>query len=287
MTVTGSSPLTRGKRHPRIRLGLPTGLIPAHAGKTHTATRSQTSIPAHPRSRGENVGASRPPCVIQGSSPLTRGKQASRTAASISPGLIPAHAGKTPWWHLHWRGCRAHPRSRGENLPAMSTFPSASGSSPLTRGKPLVRTQCLARMGLIPAHAGKTSSASAASKASRAHPRSRGENAAEETAVDIHLGSSPLTRGKLPSRRNDASQDGLIPAHAGKTRLATKRAARSTAHPRSRGENPSNPSAKFLIPGSSPLTRGKRCVLTSCVGRVGLIPAHAGKTPTSPAGTPA
>ena len=32
--LAGSSPLTRGKRHARIRLGLPAGLIPAHAGKT-------------------------------------------------------------------------------------------------------------------------------------------------------------------------------------------------------------------------------------------------------------
>ena len=59
--------------------------------------------------------------------------------------------------------------------------------------------------------------ARAASVKQRAHPRSRGENAAEETAVDIHLGSSPLTRGKLPKKVLQTAEMRLIPAHAGKT----------------------------------------------------------------------
>ena len=51
--------------------------------------------------------------------------------------------------------------------------------------------------GLIPAHAGKTSSACGAVWSARAHPRSRGENTAASTATSAATGSSPLTRGKL------------------------------------------------------------------------------------------
>ena len=53
------------------------------------------------------------------------------------------------------------------------------------------------------------------------------------------------------------AMNGLIPAHAGKTRRATKREARSRAHPRSRGENSTRALACATPPGSSPLTRGK------------------------------
>ena len=73
------------------------------------------------------------------------------------------------------------------------------------------------QFGLIPAHAGKTSSASAASKASRAHPRSRGENVAAWTEEERADGSSPLTRGKLSRTSSIVRKPGLIPAHAGKT----------------------------------------------------------------------
>ena len=56
------------------------------------------------------------------------------------------------------------------------------------------------------------------------------------------------------------------------------------AHPRSRGENRvSRPNVRSG-PGSSPLTRGKQVLSESHTAGLGLIPAHAGKTP--PANTP-
>ena len=51
----------------------------------------------------------------------------------------------------------------------------------------------------------------------RAHPRSRGENSAIMPVSVPRLGSSPLTRGKPERGRHNAAQEGLIPAHAGKT----------------------------------------------------------------------
>ena len=49
--------------------------------------------------------------------------------------LIPAHAGKTRGCRVIVRGVTAHPRSRGENIPASLKEAHDRGSSPLTRGK--------------------------------------------------------------------------------------------------------------------------------------------------------
>ena len=71
------------------------------------------------------------------------------------------------------------------------------------------------------------------------------------------LGSSPLTRGKLDGELLGQVDDGLIPAHAGKTpRMSIKSSAR-WAHPRSRGENWNHSTTTDTAAGSSPLTRGK------------------------------
>ena len=112
----------------------------------------------------------------------------------------------------------AHPRSRGENLAGAGGVIAVWGSSPLTRGKQRRVWLLAAVAGLIPAHAGKTAISGATPGAARAHPRSRGENAAGRWHTTLHLGSSPLTRGKLGELQADAVQVGLIPAHAGKTR---------------------------------------------------------------------
>ena len=71
--------------------------------------------------------------------------------------LIPAHAGKTTYRRTGSRLMPAHPRSRGENGIAVQDAVGKFGSSPLTRGKPRGRYPLVRRVGLIPAHAGKTS----------------------------------------------------------------------------------------------------------------------------------
>ena len=96
------------------------------------------------------------------------------------------------------------------------------------------------------------------------------------------LGSSPLTRGKRASQEQRGPGSGLIPAHAGKTFVAIDAGMRTTAHPRSRGENPEILSGLIFPEGSSPLTRGKQGVALPVSLRNGLIPAHAGKTHLPP-----
>ena len=135
-----------------------------------------------------------------------------------------------------------------------------------------------ARLGLIPAHAGKTPSLPSRPSPHRAHPRSRGENLFMFMSICPYQGSSPLTRGKPRLRRPGRGTHGLIPAHAGKTWSRCLATCGSGAHPRSRGENSWLPSWVRRFAGSSPLTRGKHTTITSLELREGLIPAHAGKT---------
>ena len=274
----GSSPLTRGKPatyQVTAKLG---GLIPAHAGKTdpHRAYRPHDG--AHPRSRGENTPPLTPPVNRLGSSPLTRGKHQTDRVRVHSGGLIPAHAGKTGVVSFGWESKWAHPRSRGENSWRSRQSTHWGGSSPLTRGKRAGMYRRSGSRGLIPAHAGKTNFVGGHEAPEGAHPRSRGENARHPDPSGFRAGSSPLTRGKRSGLGCGADRSGLIPAHAGKTFLATFRAFFLWAHPRSRGENVSAASESTVCVGSSPLTRGKRSARAGLRSWRRLIPAHAGKT---------
>ena len=213
---------------------------------------------AHPRSRGENRSAFERYNIVGGSSPLTRGKQCADDVVGSHPGLIPAHAGKTISRVARAICCAAHPRSRGENLLGAAPHVNAEGSSPLTRGKPCNCPRCILSVRLIPAHAGKTCKPLTLRSGPGAHPRSRGENTPCIRVWGCIYGSSPLTRGKHRRRCPHAAARGLIPAHAGKTTLHLGQSIAIWAHPRSRGENASSMPSALEMPGSSPLTRGKR-----------------------------
>ena len=258
ITRMGSSPLTRGKRAVALSRRASTGLIPAHAGKTAVRLMLRRNRWAHPRSRGENYVITRDSGKPAGSSPLTRGKQGLHLAVSVSSGLIPAHAGKTPASPPEPRHAPAHPRSRGENKVIGQGYSGAWGSSPLTRGKPVAGSGAMVVCRLIPAHAGKTFPSSTLRGQSWAHPRSRGENKGTDRSAYLNEGSSPLTRGKRFAAGGQGPRPGLIPAHAGKTGEVLWTGQDSG--------------------GSSPLTRGKRLLGRRLRGVQRLIPAHAGKT---------
>ena len=192
----GSSPLTRGKLvGGETELSIP-GLIPAHAGKTVGQGTPTVGHRAHPRSRGENRPYIGCRCDRPGSSPLTRGKRQEAEQLVLLGRLIPAHAGKTRFILIHNHYTRAHPRSRGENFVVCATAFVASGSSPLTRGKPTYAEEFFQCKGLIPAHAGKTVGEEKFHGRYPAHPRSRGENYLYTPTPTYLDGSSPLTRGK-------------------------------------------------------------------------------------------
>ena len=152
------------------------------------------------------------------------------------------------------------------------------GSSPLTRGQRRLRFGRSSAFGLIPAHAGKTPTSCSAPADTEAHPRSRGENSERASRAIHSAGSSPLTRGKRVVVNGQIASQGLIPAHAGKTRRRAPSRWACRAHPRSRGENDTDCPMSFSFRGSSPLTRGKRPNRRRGALSARLIPAHAGKT---------
>ena len=217
-----------------------------------------------------------------GSSPLTRGKRMPVCVSDNRFRLIPAHAGKTTSCCRPGEARRAHPRSRGENGDVSRRTSLSPGSSPLTRGKRkhIKADEPFDR--LIPAHAGKTAQAVCRPRACEAHPRSRGENLLASQLSVSFCGSSPLTRGKPAQVDYPSDRTGLIPAHAGKTRDWRAGRRRTPAHPRSRGENSDLLLGLQFDPGSSPLTRGKRCAVGRRLQPARLIPAHAGKTSAMP-----
>ena len=233
---------------------------------------------AHPRSRGENARYVSPQASSDGSSPLTRGKPSRRKTPTLNTGLIPAHAGKTvASWRIR-QAARAHPRSRGENYRPGHCEHRCDGSSPLTRGKRFGVEVAAVGGGLIPAHAGKTKAAQQMVVNFQAHPRSRGENRAQNAPVRPGVGSSPLTRGKRQKWSVVRIARRLIPAHAGKTARHVCVLLHGGAHPRSRGENEMITGTRGASAGSSPLTRGKLLECGRNPAGAGLIPAHAGKT---------
>ena len=240
---------------------------------------------AHPRSRGENAARTAFKTPPAGSSPLTRGKRGLDSGSVDSIGLIPAHAGKTLVIRTSRPVSRAHPRSRGENATKPRAHSSATGSSPLTRGKPRRSHYASLRGWLIPAHAGKTNCHHRTFNRGQAHPRSRGENHLAGEPLTRPGGSSPLTRGKPWNGLDADGNPGLIPAHAGKTHALTRDFHVPGAHPPSRGENLCGAYLRGGGWGSSPLTRGKLRGGPGRAASVRLIPAHAGKTWPSPART--
>ena len=275
----GSSPLTRGKPVAVCVEAVPRGLIPTHAGKTTAASTGAPTSRAHPHSRGENRKATQGNVSVRGSSPLTRGKRVGNHGRARRQGLIPTHAGKTDLAAVPHPSVGAHPHSRGENVSVRGGEWVAAGSSPLTRGKHRGGIRAGAPTGLIPTHAGKTTSILAALSRVGAHPHSRGENPREPIGPEDGPGSSPLTRGKQLRVDDRCESGGLIPTHAGKTHIGFPSRSDVGAHPHSRGENPLTDSESARAMGSSPLTRGKLGRLGPHIPLVGLIPTHAGKTP--------
>ena len=133
-------------------------------------------LKSYPRRCGENQHRVRLWRRKYGSSPQVRGKLDAWNAGEIPVRLIPAGAGKTganPPCRLK---SSAHPRRCGENVFFTPEPTMCAGSSPQVRGKLLSSVLMSWTMRLIPAGAGKTSTANAAVPGDTAHPRRCGEN---------------------------------------------------------------------------------------------------------------
>ena len=112
----------------------------------------------------------------------------------------------------------------------------------------------------------------------RAHPRLRGaDHRAIKTSLPA-LGSSPLTRGGPDASKVAESNNGLIPAYAGRTPWQVVACCRGEAHPRLRGADVLLMLLLLARWGSSPLTRGGLPLIRLAKCRGWLIPAYAGRT---------
>ena len=136
-------------------------------------------------------------------------------------------------------------------------------------------------MGLIPARAGKTIPPRRRGRRWAAHPRACGENKGWLLPVVTAAGSSPRVRGKPRYVFVRGPTSGLIPARAGKTSSSARQGPNARAHPRACGENLHHHNLGCSSDGSSPRVRGKphRNPVLPLGDR--LIPARAGKTPST------
>ena len=176
----------------------------------------------------------------------------------VKVGIIPAHAGNTKLKSSVNYPARDHPRACGEHYGAVVAKVTTSGSSPRMRGTHASVAYGRPPCGIIPAHAGNTTYRLARVRVKGDHPRACGEHRIVQIFNFFKWGSSPRMRGTRVRRAENAKHGGIIPAHAGNTRLSSKKGYPSGDHPRACGEH----SLHDAYIG----------------GFMGIIPAHAGNT---------
>ena len=170
------------------------------------------------------------------------------------------------------------PRIREEHWSGYALVRGGCGSSPHTRGTPLLRSRQFGHIRFIPAYAGNTALLMASTASDPVHPRIRGEHAIYSVGVGGSLGSSPHTRGTPVPCRARPHPFRFIPAYAGNTRRLSGRTDAETVHPRIRGEHNCANSIPDHAAGSSPHTRGTRDQSARFASCNRFIPAYAGNT---------
>ena len=264
-SVSGSSPHTRGARGGVLVDFADSGIIPAYAGSTPSATSGSANTRDHPRIRGEHLLVKVRGKIPRGSSPHTRGAPGEVAHRETRRRIIPAYAGSTG---LSAGGARVdgdHPRIRGEHVTSRKAIPSGAGSSPHTRGARASVGDTGVEMRIIPAYAGSTLYEVYCYREIGDHPRIRGEHR------------------RWPARRIRLLW--IIPAYAGSTSLWSAPSSRAPDHPRIRGEHSRNCDSPRASVGSSPHTRGALEKLPSAMARFRIIPAYAGSTLGNPCNT--
>ena len=90
------------------------------------------------------------------SSPHSRGTRPRNLKGYCSFRIIPAFAGDTPRTLSARQPCRDHPRIRGEHSFSAIARYTLQGSSPHSRGTPLLTGEAVSGARIIPAFAGNT-----------------------------------------------------------------------------------------------------------------------------------
>ena len=133
-----SSPLARGLLYRGVVELRPRRIIPARAGFTPPVRVSSRPRTDHPRTRGVYRCFVPFRILSPGSSPHTRGLLAYAAERFAKKRIIPAHAGFTSPDTDQSQSSPDHPRTRGVYTISAQRRPGTVGSSPHTRGLPVV-----------------------------------------------------------------------------------------------------------------------------------------------------
>ena len=213
----GSSPRVRGKRLDERETHAAGRIIPARAGQTSALEAAAVLEPDHPRACGANDAGDVVLPMQIGSSPRVRGKLQIVSEERHISRIIPARAGQTSSAMSLSSRATDHPRACGANTPRTLSASHSNGSSPRVRGKQKFDTTQIARLRIIPARAGQTSSAMSLSSRATDHPRACGANSLLDSISFAPLGSSPRVRGKRSRSHSMRFRWRIIPARAGQT----------------------------------------------------------------------
>ena len=155
LCAQGSPPPTRGKVDCISAVRVPSGITPAHAGKSQPPYPRPAGREDHPRPRGEKPAPDARRSAHTGSPPPMRGKGSGLGWRMAGTRITPAHAGKSSTRARPRARSRDHPRPCGEKLSRAIYLITALGSPPPMRGKESVMRRRLAGGRITPAHAGK------------------------------------------------------------------------------------------------------------------------------------
>ncbi len=274
----GSSPRSRGTHNEYGPCDTRERFIPALAGNTQRCERIREHVTVHPRARGEHRPRPWTRWRRSGSSPRSRGPRLAEGDRAGSGRFIPALAGNTDRAGGRAGGAAVHPRARGEHVQLLTIVARRVGSSPRSRGTPFPFRDSPPRLRFIPALAGNTRRRSKRRARRTVHPRARGEHDSTISSAPSASGSSPRSRGTLPSLQRAAGRLRFIPALAGNTKGGEMSEDRASVHPRARGEHAISGSDVPTGVGSSPRSRGTPAPIWPERRRFRFIPALAGNT---------
>ena len=186
----------RGKDRHAVRVGQDGGITPACAGKRMVFAGRKSRTWDHPRVCGEK-------CIVH-------------VLVSEELGITPAYAGKSLRLVVTSVLPRDHPRVCGEKAFAMARWDAAMGSPPRMRGKVIGEINCLMRVRITPACAGKRLRTCGPCGCPEDHPRVCGEKCWLLLAPPTAAGSPPRMRGKAEFFPMLPHDPGITPAYAGK-----------------------------------------------------------------------
>mgnify|MGYP006924788438 CR=1 FL=1 len=146
-----------------------------------------------------------------------RGKVCIVCCAALVGRITPAHAGKRTASQCQRARPRDHPRACGEKCVVGVCIVLPKGSPPRMRGKVLAALMPENRVGITPAHAGKSGQFIRLRILHRDHPRACGEKNRHQCREYMAQGSPPRMRGKVCTIPSRALVIGITPAHAGKS----------------------------------------------------------------------